>query len=1461
MAMTRNNLSKQARAAFLLTVAFAAFAAATAQALPRPAAATFAHGAQFEVAGYDSSRPALANFPVLVRIAANSPSGFQYSQLQSPTDGADLCFIDMNGNGLPFEIDTWNTDGTSLVWVALPAMEQGTRFVMCWGGSTSGKAVCADNPFAGYKGAWHMNATSPADASGSGNDGTASGDVALTNGVVGTGLSYPDKSSYVSCGSSQAESELTANGYTIEGWVNLANTSGNKALFGKSGFISYRMEGTSVKITTPAVSDYNSVNNFITAPNEWHHFALSFKPNTTGGAKHYVDGVLKSEQNTGAINNKTDSIEMWLGRNQWGNDQSFVGLLDEYRLSPSIRSADWIAATYATQSGSAFLTAGEVQDYEATAAPDVGLVAPSAAVGYTNATLTASVGSLGMDDTMTTDAAWVDPVLVVSANMDLSDPLFAIPLPRAVAVPSSIPAAISPLVVNTTYYAKLFATNSFGVAGESGVIPFTTAMPGAPTGTAAFQERGFTTLTATGATTGFGTGGESAAMRLEASTNGFETVAASSLEAVAAIGESAAFTIPGLLPDTTYALRLRITNEWGVAATVALPDASTLDVPFTASGVGYSLSSDFSAISLSFVVNEVFDGAQCSASMVFGETTLGDRSFDGPGTLSWPAQPVPSSPTVATVTVVATVGGQTYEKTWTATVRPGGQSTTIDSIDDHVTAATAVRLHVGDTMNLPPLSGTDFYEVGNHLFASLDGTTATALRPGVVGIHQRRPDDEGGTNFTLRTLALIVLPDPIPGGDVYILDETKYSDSWGSWTDSSGWEKLGSETRDSYPCRPNDIAIVPLCDVPTIQIDPQAEDIALGALYVGGFKDATAYNLSFRCQSTAHSVSFDRTDGEKALLQLCSSTTYLGNNQYRTWVKFQNTIPSVRCRVNTVYSGGFDGTSSSTRHGRIEWNAITEIPEGVTLELVEFDTQGQDMSGTMYVGKLSGGGVFWNHSSAMLRVDSNQNDFTGTWRDSGGHGADGQGQGRSSPIFFRTTTVTNSSVETVGWVHCDGVNPTTSYNRGVGAICTGWPHTYNPKGPHLPWFPARGLQMHGGLVWNRVECSGEWTGDITQDVRYTDRLTVGGGFNFIFSDGNNSYPTVVFEAAAVTHEGTASLRLDSISAMTENGVENQITTLHGIGAFLEGGGKDPEISNAYSMAPWIVSKLSRWNNEDKLCFAAFDTNGRHVAPKVRASGALATWGEEDNAYVSGSGIALEDSLAIRSLTLSNGDKEKKLGAGRMLTVKSGGILFLSGNSAIGVEGGDTANGYLVLGDATHPAYVWARGSSSNPNAIWTPAEALGGFVAAYTGNLVLGGDQTGIGGEIAVNAGSLQLGTSSSGCQLAQHLPIHIFANATLRLPNVESTKFAIVKFDGAAGWFGKVEIPGGVAAKCWKAYWRDFPEAQEWQNLKRGVYTGDEATALANPKIVYDPERFSGEGTIEVLRDDLAMPLVIRLK
>ena len=337
-----------------LLFALLAFAVARAEATTL---AGFTWGAPFEVAGYDAARPALTNFPVLVRIAEGSPSGFSYTQMQLQ-DGADLCFVDMNTNGLPFEIDTWDPQGTSLVWVTLPIMTNGTEFVMCWGGAMSGKAVCGTNPFSDYKGVWHMNQTNVVDASGSGNDGTAVGSPSVSaTGAIGRALLLSTTNDYVTCGDNQSNAELK-DAFTVESWVNLDNYNSRRCFFGKEQFISLRAENQSaIYVTTPGKSDHKFTGLSLPAAKTWWHVALTFKKSTSDGCKLYLNGAFVCQTNASTIVNQSGSTKMWLGNNEW--NQTHKGFLDEMRLAVGIKSPDWIAADYAAQSDPAFLTAGE----------------------------------------------------------------------------------------------------------------------------------------------------------------------------------------------------------------------------------------------------------------------------------------------------------------------------------------------------------------------------------------------------------------------------------------------------------------------------------------------------------------------------------------------------------------------------------------------------------------------------------------------------------------------------------------------------------------------------------------------------------------------------------------------------------------------------------------------------------------------------------------------------------------------------------------------------------------------------------------------------------------------------------------------------------------------------------------------------------------------------------------------
>ena len=1473
-AMQRGNM----KITYCISVFLASLVTFMAQALPGPSSASFDKGALFTVAGYTGST--LSGFPVLVRIAANSPKGFSYADLHSPTTGADIAFVGMDGAGLPFEIDTWSTNGTSLIWVWLPTMEQDTQFVMCWGSDSSGKIVCPDSPFAGYVGVWHMSEASGtvADSTGHGLAAMPAGSAAATasiavSGPVGNGRQCSASESdgvYLSIANNNALN--MGDSFAVSGWINMSSAqSKDTRLFsrkvrnqsGDSGWEAiYKKSSSLFSVRGASASDiagYTSPSSFAGAG--WKHLFVVYNGNT---ATIYEDGVQKASTSGGTAptdNNNSFSIGSYSG----GESSYFIGSVDECRLLDAVPPADWVKAEYDSMTDAAFLTAEAAETYEATDDPQAGIQVSD--ISYTNATVTATVYSRG------TDATSADMTVELAASEDFASSLWTT---NYTVTADNVAQAfvVTGLEFGTSYYVRAVVENSKHATLTTPAVPFATMTPGSPVGTAEFMERGFSTMAATATVSSFGVDSESAFVRLEASTDGFANVIAGA-ESDATLDTVVNLLVDGLSADTMYSIRVRIRNEWGIDTFVELPAMSTRAVPFATTGIGWTFSPDGSTIEITFGISGVYDGATGSATLTYDGVERGAKPVNGAETLSWSGIAVVHGNPIARVELSAELNGQTYRQTFEAVIASGSTSVSVSDIMEHVSAETAVRVHPGDVVTLPELSGSEQYIVGNKLFASLDGNVLTALRPGIVGVHCI------GNDSVTNTLAMLVLPEKIGNGDIYIFKDASVTGGWCYWNDPAKWEKLGSAENDSWPHNPDDIAIIAYYANTGVQLDLRDGGATMGSLFAGSYRDNRAA-ISLRCATKLNNVLlmspvvFERTDGQPALVQLCSSSLDLGNNTYRTILTFQDNIPLVRFSVDTVLSGGWDGTDSRFPQGRFDFsNKTNSIPEGVTVALREMDTQGQSMSCTFSISKLSGGGTFWNHSSATMRVNGCHSDFTGLIRDSGGHGAGTDD--RTGPTYVRTGSLTNCMGEVVGWVARSGSDPDGYFPKGVGCFQTGWAHFFNVPSPHIPWFPRKGFAMRGGLLRIYSDQTSAWTNPvperttpITADKRLTDKLTIGGGFNYIYGANNNSDWTFSwFEADSVAHEGTGTLRIRDQS-LFESSATNIAVILHGIDAHAIGAGEDPHTSNAASIVPWIVAQAGSKQDED-LRFAAFDSNDRLSRVVHNKSAALSDYGPNDNAYVWRNGIDLSENATFNSLSIVNEEKSRQLGEGRTMTLTSGGLIlgdinWLEGASAIGTEDGGAANGSLVLGDVTHPAYVWMRGRAPAveklaPNEIWAKISAPGGFVAAGTGCLILGGDQSGIAGEIAVNAGSLQLGTASSNCKLARDLPIRIFANATLRLPNIESARSAIVKFDGAAGWFGKVEVPEGVAAKCWKAYWRDYPETQEWQNLRRGVYTGDEATALANPKVVYDPEHFSGAGTLEVLRDDLAMPLVIRLK
>ena len=86
------------------------------------------HECRLTFSGYEGKKT-LRDFPALIKIP-DGLTGFDYRD--SAADGSDLAFFGADGKRLAHEIDTWNPDGDSYVWVRVPELTKATTITARW---------------------------------------------------------------------------------------------------------------------------------------------------------------------------------------------------------------------------------------------------------------------------------------------------------------------------------------------------------------------------------------------------------------------------------------------------------------------------------------------------------------------------------------------------------------------------------------------------------------------------------------------------------------------------------------------------------------------------------------------------------------------------------------------------------------------------------------------------------------------------------------------------------------------------------------------------------------------------------------------------------------------------------------------------------------------------------------------------------------------------------------------------------------------------------------------------------------------------------------------------------------------------------------------------------------------------------------------------------------------------------
>ena len=297
------------------------------------------------------------NFPVLVRLPAEA------SALLQSANGTDLYVEDENKVPLAFEVESFDSAGTTLVWVKVPSLSSATELTVYFGGSAN-----ADNDptavWSRYVGVWHYapdaaGTTTVVDATGHSLAGTTTGTISTYAGPFGGDtlqctekINAPD---YDSLLSNVAQ-------FSVSGWFKAPNQSSayytfasKKADLNWSADQGWYLEMSQSKTKANLVLTGSNNFNIPDVSANWNYFHLVSDGSTI---KVYMNGSTSAAVSTSYKVKASSKVFLICGKG---------GCSDEYRVRAGAASAAETALEYATMADAAFFVMGEIESVDATA--------------------------------------------------------------------------------------------------------------------------------------------------------------------------------------------------------------------------------------------------------------------------------------------------------------------------------------------------------------------------------------------------------------------------------------------------------------------------------------------------------------------------------------------------------------------------------------------------------------------------------------------------------------------------------------------------------------------------------------------------------------------------------------------------------------------------------------------------------------------------------------------------------------------------------------------------------------------------------------------------------------------------------------------------------------------------------------------------------------------------------------
>lgn len=1026
---------------------------------------------------------------------------------------------------------------------------------------------------------------------------------------------------------------------------------------------------------------------------------------------------------------------------------------------------------------------------------------------------------------------------------------------RVVTQPELIRFNIVGLNTNTTYYVRHRITDA-SMNVVSPATSFTTLLPTMPKGNATVMNVTYNSVAVNYIAEDFGDDSDYVDVCVEYSSSPtFDVIDGASgvvrNDDKAIVGQVQNLLVNNLAASTTYYLRVKLVNEWGLVEYI------NFDSPFTTAAVAEIGSVVYTYASpLLKIVAPVtsFNAASATLSVFVNNnlkqemniTEAGDYMFD-----------VDSFADTVLIRVSLVVDGHIVsEKTLEA--HNGSSVSLAPVLTEMNTIKTAPRIKVGQYVTLTPQNALNTLIVQDDTVFKKEGDLYKAVRPGFS-----RVDEYDPSGTVVSKGMLISYPEAVGEGRVFLFVTEKFPNNTVVWDSPENWLCLVGE--GTYPNGKDDVAIMPFYNT----TNPSAnlsiyfrESTTIGRLYVGDNFD-NIKSLMFMSEQNANAVlRFEVSDGEAGIYAVGGTYTKRSLNIV---LGPDNKTPSKKlslvCVSPTVFDYGFIDKVHPSDFYRVRFkfdNRIVDItiPEGSYLRFVNANVEhvGIYMTLTQSV-KIMGGGVFWNDSAIGINMTyrtvtdiPDLSEFTGTIRTTG-HGRVNQ----SCPASFTFENIFNGdnvTLEAAGYCLPNEMNDVVGRrNSGnwdiPGYITSGLGEKYDANSTvgqiihHM--LPRHKLILKGGTwVASGINTDVNDSDGITPSLENRiDNVTIAKGTSMLFlhTDGvtQKTYTNEV-RFHNVTHEDKSML------IVKDYGIANTASLSNKMGFWMNdvenhaiGGGNEPaESTYTYSIVPWIASKEGKY--QYNLFFGGYNSDNKLVKTSILGSFSISeSTSAYDNVNSAGYSLAITEDKTINSLvtyfaTAADAEANCNLGANKKLTITSGGLI-LQNYGRIGSETGYNA-GTAGTVEFPNTAYVFsARGAADNNSAIWSKIIAPNGLAINADTKLILGGDQRGIDGEIVVNNGTLELAPSAR-----IDVPVRLVSgNAFVTVKNPISIRSQNLHIDDVYGFKGKINL--------------DYVGEATVNEIKVGdkVFTAGSYGSSESGADIVDDVHFTGTGILKI--------------